>query len=97
MKSFLTGLLVVLVALSVCVFFFKLYFLHIKRLWIFVITTLNICFLHRGRLQKESACQTSAACLSAQDLMATPGLALKTRSMLHDKHMAQPPLSDQFT
>ena len=59
MKSFLTGLLVALAALSVHVFFFKLYFLHTKRLLIFMITTLNICFLHREGLQKESACQPS--------------------------------------
>ena len=97
MKSFLTDLLVALAALSVHVFFFKLYFLHLDRLPIFVITTLNICFLHRGRLQKESACQTCGAWPSAQDLMATPGLALKTRSMPDGYHMAQPPLSDQFT
>ena len=96
MKSFLTGLLVALAALSVHVFFFKLYFLHLNRLLIFVITTLNICFLHRGRLQKKSACQTSGTCPSAQDLMATPGLALKTRSMPHGKHMAATWLSHLY-
>ena len=100
MKSFLTGLLVELAALFVCVYFFKLYFLHMKRLLIFVITTLNICFLHWGRLQKKSACQTSGTCPSVQNLIAT---RLSTEDQLHATwqahgcHIAQLPLSDQFT
>ena len=44
MKSFLTDLLVQLAVLSLCVNSSKLYFLHMKRLLIFVITTSNVCF-----------------------------------------------------
>ena len=39
MKSFLTDLLVQLAVLSLCVNSSKLYFLHMERLVIFVITT----------------------------------------------------------
>ena len=67
-----------------------------KRLLIFMITTLNICFLLREGLQKESACQTSGAWVSTQNLMATLGLALKTWSMPHGKHMAATWLSHLY-
>ena len=98
MKSFLTDLLVQLAVLSLCVNSSKLYFLHVERLVIFVITTQNIYFLHGGRLQKEFACQTSGTCPSTQDYTRLSAEdQVYVTWLAHGCHMAQPPLSDQFT
>ena len=101
MKSFLTDLLVQLAVLSLCVNSSKLYFLHVERLVIFVITTLKICFF---------ACRKATKEICVSDLWHLPkhsgfdgNIRLSTEDQVHATwlahgcHMAQLPLSDQFT